>query len=191
MKKGVFKSKKGFTIIEVTLVLAIAGLIFMMLFIALPALQRSQRDTVRRDDVISLLENVKSYERNNRGSMPGSSETSMNVVNVIWSESLQNSTGNETTWRGFYRDYLKDNFIDPSGGHYQLMVVKCGATTADSDCTNTAATTLEEQPFPNDNKMIIVLQASCYGNKTILSSNPRKLAVMYRLEGAGVYCDSI
>ena len=35
----------GFTIIEVVLVLAIAGLIFLMVFIALPVLQRSQRDT--------------------------------------------------------------------------------------------------------------------------------------------------
>lgn len=44
-------SKKGFTIIEVVLVLAIGGLIFLMVFIALPALQRSQRDTQRKDDL--------------------------------------------------------------------------------------------------------------------------------------------
>ena len=36
---------RGFTIIEVVLVLAIAALIFLMVFIALPALQASQRDT--------------------------------------------------------------------------------------------------------------------------------------------------
>ena len=41
----------GFTIIEVALVLAIAGLIFLVVFLALPALQRSQRDTARRQDV--------------------------------------------------------------------------------------------------------------------------------------------
>ena len=39
------KQKQGFTIIEVVLVLAIAALIFLMVFMALPALQRSQRDT--------------------------------------------------------------------------------------------------------------------------------------------------
>lgn len=43
-----FSSKKGFTIIEVVLVLAVAGLIFLMVFIALPALQRSQRDSQRK-----------------------------------------------------------------------------------------------------------------------------------------------
>lgn len=188
MKKGDFRLKKGFTIIEVSLVLAIGGLIFLMVFVALPSLQRSQRDSRRRDDVIQLVEEIKKYEMNNRSALPGSSETSSNLVSVVWSEELQNSTGNETTWAGFYRDYLEDNFIDPSGGHYQLAVVKCGATSPDSDCTNTLATTLEEQAFPNDNKMVIVLQSSCYGNKTVLSSNPRKLAVMYRLEGAGVYC---
>ncbi len=40
--------EKGFTIIEVVLVLAIAALIFLMVFIALPALQRNQRDTARK-----------------------------------------------------------------------------------------------------------------------------------------------
>jgi hypothetical protein cdiviTM7_02704 len=43
--------KNGFTIIEVVLVLAVAGLIFLMVFLALPALQRSQRDT-RKGKVI-------------------------------------------------------------------------------------------------------------------------------------------
>jgi prepilin-type N-terminal cleavage/methylation domain-containing protein len=42
---------RGFTIIEVVLVLAIAGLILLMVFIALPALQRGQRDTARKNDV--------------------------------------------------------------------------------------------------------------------------------------------
>ena len=47
-------TKKGFTIIEVVLVLAIAGLIFLMVFLALPALQRSQRDTQRKNDISRL-----------------------------------------------------------------------------------------------------------------------------------------
>ena len=48
MKTLMNKDKNGFTIIEVVLVLAIAGLIFLMVFIALPALQRSQRDTQKK-----------------------------------------------------------------------------------------------------------------------------------------------
>ena len=46
--------KPAFTIIEVVLVLAIAGLIFLMVFIALPALQRNQRDTQRKTSLNNL-----------------------------------------------------------------------------------------------------------------------------------------
>ena len=64
------KEAKGFTIIEVVLVLAIAGLIFLMVFIALPALQRSQRDTQRRDDVSRFVSQLTSYSTNNKGALP-------------------------------------------------------------------------------------------------------------------------
>ncbi|HWT40824.1 MAG TPA: type II secretion system protein [Dongiaceae bacterium] len=61
---------KGFTIIEVVLVLAIAGLIFLMVFIALPALQSGQRDTARKTDVGSVATAVSNYTANNRGAFP-------------------------------------------------------------------------------------------------------------------------
>jgi len=66
-------NEKGFTIIEVVLVLAIAGLIFLMVFIALPALQRSQRDTARKQDVGTVSAAVTSYTSNNRGQFPAAS----------------------------------------------------------------------------------------------------------------------
>ena len=65
-----YTNKSGFTIIEVVLVLAIAGLIFLMVFIALPALQRSQRDTHRKNDVGRLLTAFQNYQANNRGAAP-------------------------------------------------------------------------------------------------------------------------
>ncbi len=71
---------KGFTIIEVVLVLAIAGLIFLMVFTALPALQRSQRDTARKSDVSTVASTVTSYTGNNRGAFPGSGTTALPVT---------------------------------------------------------------------------------------------------------------
>ena len=62
--------RKGFTIIEVVLVLAIAGLIFLMVFVALPALQRSQRNTQREDDLARIATAVNSYKTNNKGKLP-------------------------------------------------------------------------------------------------------------------------
>jgi len=74
------QSKKGFTIIEVVLVLAIAGLIFLMVFVALPALQRGQRDTQRRDDVSRVVSQLQSYATNNRGALPTLSEFNSNFM---------------------------------------------------------------------------------------------------------------
>ena len=41
---------KGFTIIEVLIVLAIAGLIMLIVFLAVPALQRNQRNNARNTE---------------------------------------------------------------------------------------------------------------------------------------------
>ena len=59
-------NKKGFTIIEVVLVLAIAGLIFAMVFIALPALQRSQRDHSRENDASVVAAAITKWNSANR-----------------------------------------------------------------------------------------------------------------------------
>lgn len=69
------KNKEGFTIIEVVLVLAIAALIFLMVFIALPALQRNQRDTARKTILGKVTSAVTSYQSNNRGNNPISGTT--------------------------------------------------------------------------------------------------------------------
>ncbi len=63
---------KGFTIIEVVLVLAIAGLIFLMVFIALPTLQKSQRDTQRKSDLSRIETQITAYSNSNRGAVPSS-----------------------------------------------------------------------------------------------------------------------
>ena len=71
-------TQKGFTIIEVVLVLAIAALIFLMIFIALPALQRGQRDTARKQDIGTIASAVNTYRSNHRGSLPAAG-TSMST----------------------------------------------------------------------------------------------------------------
>ncbi len=61
---------QGFTIIEVVLVLAIAGLIFLIVFLALPALQRSQRDTQRKNDLSRFMSQLTQYQSNHQGAIP-------------------------------------------------------------------------------------------------------------------------
>lgn len=57
---------RGFTIIEVVLVLAIAGLIFLIVFLALPALQRSQRDTARKNSLSQIVAALHNFRANNQ-----------------------------------------------------------------------------------------------------------------------------
>lgn len=54
MKNKLFKREQGFTIIEVLIVLAIAGLILLIVFLAVPALQRNSRNTQRSNDAAQI-----------------------------------------------------------------------------------------------------------------------------------------
>jgi prepilin-type N-terminal cleavage/methylation domain-containing protein len=64
------KRQEGFTLIEVMIVLAIAGLILLVVFLAVPALQRNARNTTRREDAGNILAAVNEYVANNNGSLP-------------------------------------------------------------------------------------------------------------------------
>ena len=83
MKKTSTNKESGFTIIEVVLVLAIAGLIFLVVFLALPALQRSQRDTQRRSDLGRFMAQLETYASNNNGSYPTAANTAAFVTNYL------------------------------------------------------------------------------------------------------------
>jgi prepilin-type N-terminal cleavage/methylation domain-containing protein len=62
--------EEGFTIIEVMIVLAIAGLIALLVFQAIPTLTRNARNGARRTSVAAILLATSHYELNNGGSMP-------------------------------------------------------------------------------------------------------------------------
>ena len=100
MKQKLLKRNEqtGFTIIEVVLVLAIAGLIFLIVFLALPQLQRSRRDTQRKNDAGRAISALESYSGNNNGDYPP-----------------------EAQWGGFVTSYLTNSggvWGDPDTGSY-------------------------------------------------------------------------
>jgi prepilin-type N-terminal cleavage/methylation domain-containing protein len=73
------KKEQGFTIIEVLIVLAIAGLILLIVFLAVPALERNAHNTQRKHDVASILGAMNEFVNNNAGSLP-STDCSGNCV---------------------------------------------------------------------------------------------------------------
>ena len=173
MAKENIKAKKGFTIIEVVLVLAIAGLIFLMVFVALPALQRSQRDTQRRDDMGRFISQLAQYQTNNNRKVPAKDK-----------------------WGGFITDYLNaggDVFQDPSGTAYSVKSVCYAAsnTTCDTGNSTSGAKVGDATLSWNDNKneIYVYQNARCNGEVIeYVSNSPNQIAIRYKLEGAGTYC---
>lgn len=84
----------GFTIIEVLIVLAIVGLIMLILFLAVPALQRNSRNTAMKNDVQNVLGGVGEFQGANNGSLPTSVSTSTTGDGVV---TFSRSSGNNTT----------------------------------------------------------------------------------------------
>ena len=166
-------NKKGFTIIEVVLVLAIAGLIFLMVFIALPALQRSQRNTRRRQDMARILSAFNDYQANNNGKMP---EDSGDLANL----GKRYLTGNGTaipTKNG--ETCVSDQFCDPDGTSYWF-----GDAFDEKDVDLTSATAM-------DHRIYYAQNATCNsGTEGDMApgNGDREIAIMYILEGNAIYC---
>lgn len=156
------KQQKGFTIIEVVLVLAIAGLIFLMVFIALPALQRNQRDSQRQTDMSRLQTAVVNYSNSNRGALP-------------------------TNWGTFVNSYMTvggDTFIDPSGA--------TSAQGASQTTYQLVANTDNpiDNPFSESQNVIYYSVGYVCGPSadSLASGGSRKVAFRVALEGGGYHC---
>lgn len=119
------QQKKGFTIIEVVLVLAIAGLIFLMVFIALPALQRSQRNQQRKNDVDRVYVGIINYQKNNKNKPPCKSYGSRYGCTFDtefiprYVDNNCNFTESDTV---YHYEGCGDEFTDPDGTIYTLYV---------------------------------------------------------------------
>jgi prepilin-type N-terminal cleavage/methylation domain-containing protein len=70
MLSNIKKRNEGFTIIEVMIVLAIAGLIMLIVFLAVPALQRNSRNTQAKNAASAVLATVNEFQNNNNGQNP-------------------------------------------------------------------------------------------------------------------------
>jgi prepilin-type N-terminal cleavage/methylation domain-containing protein len=87
------KQTDGFTIIEVLIVLAIAGLIMLIVFLAVPALQRNAHNTSIKNDVSNVLGAVNEYVNNNNGSTPTTVSISGGTVTVSGAAGTNTATG--------------------------------------------------------------------------------------------------
>ena len=203
ISKNNINKKRGFTIIEVVLVLAIAGLIFLMVFIAFPALQRAQRNTQRRNDYSMLVAAVENYMASNNGKLS----------NLLKNENSRNLTASR---------WINGTGEDPNGNPYELVVYnyttwkaggKDGTTPGDkvakaaASCSKTVTGDLTEESCEAadgeytaatagdpGSQVFIVIGANCRGIDKEGDPMPdedgakRAFAVYGFLEGGGYFC---
>ena len=158
---------KGFTIIEVVLVLAIAGLIFLMVFLALPALQRAQRDTQRKQTISRIAATLEQARINNRG--------------VAVSDHLFDNDVDK-----FIQNYLRPHeseYVDPSTGRLYTLL-KCGSKV---NCE-----TGEGQDSLKVGEIYYNSKAICDDNNHFIDQEhiATNFILLTRLEGGGLYCFS-
>lgn len=179
-------AKGGFTIIEVVLVLAIAGLIFLMVFLALPALQRSQRDSERQRMLGNLSAAVQKYQQNNNGRLPtpGSSVEAVQDGDVAPMDTWCSGTANNSA-KNIICNYMngadaqRNEWLDPTGYAYGLSIQKLSSGQVE---------TLDNSDYTK-HMVYLYESARCDGEQAVYSANSRDFVVMYKLEGSGTYCN--
>lgn len=205
------ENRKGFTIIEVVLVLAIAGLIFLMVFIALPALQRSQRNTRRRQDMARILSTITTYQSNNGNKVPcqnsarvgdadctgANGELVKFINNYVISGDVPATQANRLAPVDSNGSCFEE-FCDPDGTSYEMSRFKWGSEGASAYKTEGGKTTFAWESgsgfytrAQENHEIMLASYAKCDDGAEgviVKTDGPTNVAIMYVLEGGAVYC---
>jgi prepilin-type N-terminal cleavage/methylation domain-containing protein len=160
MLNRIRKNEKGFTIIEVLIVLAIAGMIMLVVFLAVPALQRNSRNTQRKADVAGILAAYNDYMSNNAGQLPatGATATTWAAPNLTIGTAGTSSQAK----LGFYTTGIGGT----AQGQVQQVNGPQAAVTAGS---------------AND-RVIVNVRATCAAGGATAAGSGRQVAIQYEIE---------
>lgn len=192
-------NKRGFTIIEVVLVLAIAGLIFLMVFIALPALQRSQRNSQRQNDVNRVATALVEYQKHNSGKLPIRKEGASFVFDKKFVRRYIDSScsegvvvpaqgiSKEVPSGGIYKfTDCGQQFTDPDGTIYYFAFMN-GADYGTYKSNGDVRTNIN---LDFDHVMYVGQNTKCGAgeNELIFGNSSNTFAILMVMEGGAYYC---
>ena len=169
LAKFSFIHKPGFTIIEVIIVLVIGAVIMLAVFLVVPQLQRTQRNSRRQNDARRLLTAAINYTTANPGSASAAS--------VIIAASIADLSTNPNL------------FIDPDGVPYSVNKV---ATTHSNIKTTSSSATVAAVNASETSRMTLNYSAKCDGINAVFigSTDKNKIAVSVYQEPATYACFS-
>jgi prepilin-type N-terminal cleavage/methylation domain-containing protein len=162
LKKEAEGSKAaGFTIIEVMIVLAIAGLIMAIVFVAIPQLQKNTRNTTRKDVLNRVKTEIDNYSSNNNGKYPTADNNATTGING-----------------GFKTRYLSNvSYDDPQTGSSMTLNGMTAANISAGGYTSAMA------------RIDYATGVICSGElATTTGASNRNYVVITQLEGGAKYC---
>lgn len=192
-------TKKGFTIIEVVLVLAIAGLIFLMVFLALPALQRSQRDAQRKQDIAMVVTALHNWKANNKrrgyASMGNSVLTPLTDLNEEQKKYGVNN-GVEPIENSPLNSYISFDLKSGKNKNDSSSSLSLNTKIVTTSVNNNVTLFRIDSPsFRDHERIAVVVGMGCdnielASNRSVVLRNIKKgaAAVVYLLESGGAYC---
>ncbi len=154
------KKESGFTIIEVMIVLAIAGLIMVVVLVAVPQLQRNQRNTARQSILQRIATEVNNYAGNNNGNIPAS-QADINGFETRYLSGVDTDDPQFGVSLG-----SRITFVSPRAG----VGVPTGANLPQ----------IGNAVFYNDRR-------SCDG-ESLVTASARNFALWIQQEGGAIYC---
>ncbi len=151
----------GFTIIEVLIVLAIAALILLVVFLAVPALQRSQRNSARKNDAARVAASVVEYTSNNNGPPTLASHCT----------SIKNASATLSQYSSLAASCATEGTALPATPTANTMYIEVMAANG----TAGTATT---------NVMMLATKSSCSGSSAVTFDRAisNKIALLYTIE---------
>ncbi len=170
------KDQDGFTIIEVLIVLAIAGLIMLIVFLAVPALQRNARNTAIKSDASHLATAVNDFISNNGGTLPVPANATTIFDDAGGQRGLSqlgtlnvDTTDSTITGGSFVIDPTTSSWSSPAVTRDTVVVLE------DTQTTSATSTTTATTSGPNG--------WVCNGATPTYTGTPRNVVLMYSLEG--------
>lgn len=163
---------KGFTIIEVMIVLAIAGLIMVVVLIAVPQLQRSQRNNAAKAVLDRTFTEIQNYATNNNGKYPATTGE-LDGFCTRYLEKTGSTCANETGAA----------FINDPRTGTPVRVAYLGTTAAPTVLpTNEDSRTLTVYSLASGTGF------KCDGETVIAGNGGRQVAAVIPLEGGAFAC---
>ena len=157
-----------------------------MVFVALPALQKSQRDKQRQNDVSEIIAAMENYRSKNGGRLPGTIVGGSNNGRACFMSSGANC-GTLDDLEDFMNRYVPDDIDDPVSGRRNRFVAAGISGASCKEQVNKMDVGGNLYNFYGNSGLVICYETKCDGSYTA-SKQRNSATIYYHQEFGGMVC---